>query len=217
MGMRKTSEQSANLMTRQLKTRRRGLQAVRLLPIAYCLVASVLFACRQQMAEQPRYDPLEASNFFADGQSARHPVDNTVARGTLREDEHLYEGISNGAPATTFPFPITLEIMERGRERYDVFCSPCHSRTGNGDGMIVRRGFTRPASFHIDRLREAPPGYIFGVITNGFAAMPSYRQQIGADDRWAIAAYLRALQASQSANANELPADARKQLMTEGR
>ena len=169
------------------------------------------------MAEQPRYDPLEASNFFPDGQSARPPVENTVARGSLREDEHLYEGISNGAPAATFPFPITLDIMQRGRERYDVFCSPCHSRTGSGDGMIVRRGFTRPDSFHIDRLRQAPPGYIFGVITNGFAAMPSYRQQIVVEDRWAITAYLRALQASQSANANELSAEAQKQLMAEGR
>jgi hypothetical protein len=169
------------------------------------------------MAEQPRYDPLESSDFFADGQSARRPVENTVARGSLKEDEHLFQGISNGAPATAFPFPITFEIMERGRERYDIFCSPCHSRTGDGDGMIVRRGFTRPASFHIDRLRQAPPGYIFQVITNGFAAMPSYRQQISAEDRWAIAAYVRALQASQNAAANDLPAEAREKLMAEGR
>lgn len=169
------------------------------------------------MAEQPRYDPLEASDFFANGQSARPPVENTVARGNLKEDEHLFQGIANGAPATTFPFPITFEIMERGRERYDIFCSPCHSRTGDGDGMIVRRGFTRPASFHIDRLRQAPPGYVFQVITNGFAAMPSYRQQISVEDRWAIAAYLRALQASQNAAPNDVPAQAREKLMAEAR
>lgn len=188
-----------------------------LLPVVCGLLLVFLAACRQQMAEQPRYDPLEPSNFFADGQSARPLVENTIARGTLREDEHLYDGISGGAPATTFPFPITAEIMQRGRERYDVFCSPCHSRTGYGDGMIVRRGFTRPASFHIDRLREAPPGYLFSVITNGFAAMPAYRQQIGAEDRWAIVAYMRALQASQNGSAKDLPAEVREKLMAEQR
>ena len=169
------------------------------------------------MADQPRYDPLEPSEFFADRQSARPLVENTVARGMLKDDEHLYEGMSGGKPAAAFPFPITAEIMQRGRERYDIFCSPCHSRTGNGDGMIVRRGFTRPASFHIDRLREAPPGYLFNVITNGFAAMPSYRVQITPEDRWAIVAYLRALQASQNAGVNDLPAEARERLMTEKR
>ena len=189
----------------------------RLLPLAYCLLPIFLLACRQQMADQPRYDPMEPSDFFADGQSARPLVENTIARGTLREDEHLYEGIAGGAPATTFPFPITAEIMQRGRERYDIFCSPCHSRTGYGDGMIVRRGFTRPASFHVDRLREAPPGYVFSVITNGFAAMPSYRQQIAAEDRWAIVAYLRALQASQNASAKDLPAEIRAKLTAEQR
>ena len=169
------------------------------------------------MAEQPRYDPLEPSNFFADGQSARPIVENTIARGMLKDDEHLYDGVSGGAPATTFPFAMTLETLQRGRERYDIFCSPCHSRTGDGDGMIVRRGFTRPASFHLERLREAPPGYVFGVITNGFAAMPAYRQQIGAEDRWAIVAYMRALQLSQSARLNDLPAEVRAKLMAEPR
>lgn len=188
-----------------------------LLPIACCLLPIFLLACRQQMADQPRYDPLEPSEFFADRQSARPLVENTVARGMLKDDEHLYEGMSGGKPAAAFPFPITAEIMQRGRERYDIFCSPCHSRTGNGDGMIVRRGFTRPASFHIDRLREAPPGYLFNVITNGFAAMPSYRVQITPEDRWAIVAYLRALQASQNAGVNDLPAEARERLMTEKR
>ncbi|MGH7926819.1 MAG: c-type cytochrome, partial [Candidatus Binatia bacterium] len=112
------------------------------------------------MAEQPRYDPLEASEFFADGQSARPLVENTVARGELRDDEHFYAGMSGGTPAATFPFPITLEILQRGRERFNIYCSPCHSRVGDGDGMIPSRGFTRPPSFHIQRLREAPPGYL---------------------------------------------------------
>ena len=181
------------------------------------LLATTAAACRQQMAEQPRYDPLESSNFFADGQSARPMVENTVARGALNDDEHFYDGTSGGAPATTFPFPVTAEVLQRGRERYDVFCSPCHSRTGYGDGMIVRRGFTRPASFHMDRLRQARPGYLFAVITNGFAAMPAYRQQIGPEDRWAIVGYVRALQASQHATLNDVPAAAREKLMAEPR
>lgn len=169
------------------------------------------------MADQPRYDPLESSEFFADGQSARPLLENTVARGGLREDEHLYDGMSGGAPATTFPFPVSAEILRRGQERYDVFCSPCHSRTGSGDGMIVRRGFTRAASFHIERLREAPPGYLFAVITNGFAAMPPYRQQIGVEDRWAIVAYVRALQLSQNATVGDVPPEARAKLTGETR
>jgi mono/diheme cytochrome c family protein len=181
------------------------------------LLATTAAACRQQMAEQPRYDPLESSTFFADGQSARPMVENTVARGALNDDEHFYDGKSGGAPATTFPFPVTAEVLQRGRERYDVFCSPCHSRTGYGDGMIARRGFTRPASFHMERLRQAPPGYLFTVITNGFAAMPAYRQQIGPEDRWAIVGYVRALQASQHAALNDVPAAAREKLMAEPR
>jgi mono/diheme cytochrome c family protein len=144
-------------------------------------------------------------------------VENTVSRGALKDDEHLYNGTSGGAPATSFPFPITAEILQRGRARYDIFCSPCHSRTGYGDGMIVRRGFTRPASFHMERLREAPPGYIFAVITNGFAAMPGYMQQIGPEDRWAIVGYIRALQASQNATLNDLPAEDREKLVAERR
>ena len=166
----------------------------------------------QQMADQPRYDPLEPSEFFADRQSARPLVENTVARGMLKDDEHLYEGMSGGKPAAAFPFPITAEIMQRGRERYDIFCSPCHSRTGNGDGMIVRRGFTRAASFHIDRLREAPPGYLFNVITNGFGAMPHYAAQMPVQDRWLIAAYVKALQLSQHASVDDVPADRRAEL-----
>jgi mono/diheme cytochrome c family protein len=187
------------------------------LALALCATMFILLGCEQQMADQPRYDPLEPSNFFADGQSARPAVENAIARGTLREDEHLYDGMTKGAPATTFPFPITAEVLQRGRERYDIFCSPCHSRTGNGDGMIVRRGFSRPASFNLERLREAPPGYLFVVMTNGFGAMPPYRQQISPEDRWAIVGYIRALQASQNMRLSDLPADAREKLMAEPR
>ena len=173
--------------------------------------------CRQKMADQPRYDPLETSEFFADGQSARPLVDNTVARGQLRDDEHFYAGRSGGKPAANFPFPITLEILQRGRERYDIYCSPCHSRSGEGDGMIVRRGFTRPASFHSDRLRQLPPGYYFHVITQGIGAMPDYRHQIQPHDRWAIVAYIQALQLSRNATIHDVPADARGRLAGEPR
>lgn len=186
------------------------------------VVSSVLLAiaaagCRQQMAEQPRYDPLEASNFFADGQSARPLVENTVARGQLRDDEHFYTGESGGAPAKSFPFPITLEILQRGQERYGIYCSPCHSLTGDGDGMIPRRGFTRAASFHIQRLRDAPPGYFFLVMTQGLGAMPNYRNQIPSRDRWAITAYIRALQLSQNATIGDVPPEARVKLRGETR
>ncbi len=167
------------------------------------------------MAEQPRYDPLEASEFFADGQAARPLVEGTVARGALRDDQHLYTGVTGTAPATTFPFPITLEVLERGRERFDIFCSPCHGRTGYGDGMVARRGFNPPASLHSEILQKQPPGHFFRVITQGFGAMPNYSGQINAADRWAIIAYIRALQLSQNAGDDDLPAQARQQLARE--
>ena len=192
--------------------------------ISELLILILLFAttagvagCRQQMADQPRYDPLEPSNFFDDGLSARPLVENTVPRGALREDELLYTGMLGGAPATSFPFPVTLDVLQRGRERYDIFCSPCHSRTGYGDGMVARRGFGPPASLHTDILRKQPPGHFFRVITQGFAAMPSYAQQIPPEDRWAIVAYVRALQMSQHASVNDVPPDARAKLAGEQR
>ncbi|MGH9313761.1 MAG: c-type cytochrome [Vicinamibacterales bacterium] len=152
------------------------------------------------MHDQPKYEPLEASTFFRDGQASRPLVEGTVARGQLREDEHLYTGKVNGQPATTFPFAITREMMDRGQERYDIYCAPCHDRAGTGDGMIVKRGYRMPQSFHIDRLREAPPGHFYDVVTNGFGAMPDYRAQIRPEDRWAVVAYIRALQLSQHAS-----------------
>jgi cytochrome c553 len=171
--------------------------------------------CRQDMHDAPRYDPLEASAFSSfDGQSARPLVANTVARGQLHEDRHLYEGIVDGKPAETFPMPVTAEVMRRGQERFNIFCSPCHGRTGEGNGMIVQRGFRQPPSYHEDRLRNAPVGYFFDVMTHGFGAMQDYSAQVPVADRWAIAAYIRALQLSQRASIDDVPADLRGKLDT---
>ena len=171
-----------------------------------------LAGCRQQMADQPRYEPLASSTFFEDGRAARPLVEGTVARDQLREDELLYAGKEAGKPANRFPFPVTLAELERGQERFNIFCSPCHDRVGTGQGMIVRRGYRAPSSFHIDRLRQAPVGYFFDVMTNGFGVMPDYAQQIRPEDRWAIVAYIRALQLSQHASLAEVPPDQRQNL-----
>ena len=171
-----------------------------------------LAACRQDMHDAPRYEPLEANTFFANGSASRMLVANTVARGQLNEDRHLYEGVVDGRPAQTFPMPVTADVMARGHERYDVFCSPCHGRTGVGNGMIVERGFRRPPSFHDDRLRNAPVGYYFDVMTHGFGAMQDYAAQVPVADRWAITAYIRALQTSRAATIADVPADRRADL-----
>ena len=168
--------------------------------------------CRQDMHDAPRYEPLEASTFFANGASARPFVANTVARGTLRQDEHLYQGKINGQLADTFPMPVTAEVMARGQERYNVYCTPCHGRTGQGNGVVVQRGFRAPPSYHEERLRTAPAGYFFDVMTNGFGAMQDYASQVSVADRWAIAAYIRALQLSQRATIDDVPADRRGDL-----
>jgi len=164
------------------------------------------------MHDQPKYESLEASAFFPDGRASRPLVPGTVARGQLREDPHLNEGKIAGKPAETFPFPIDLKILERGRQRYNIYCSPCHDRLGNGDGMVVRRGFRRPPSYHIERLRQAPPGYFYDVITNGFGAMQDYAAQVPVRDRWAIVAYIRALQLSQNAHLSDVPETERQNL-----
>jgi len=170
--------------------------------ILFCLWLS---GCQQRMADQPRYEPLTKSEFFDDQRSARPPVEGTVARGHLRDDEHLYRGSVDGKPADTFPFPIDQRVLLRGQERYNIYCSPCHDRIGSGQGMIVRRGYQPPPSFHISRLREAPVGMFFEHVTKGFGTMPSYAQQVSADDRWAIIAYIRALQLSQNAKLTDVP------------
>ena len=181
--------------------------------VACCLAAGLLAAgCRQDMHDQPKFKPYAKSDFFADQRSARPLVDGTIARGHLRDDRLLFTGKAAGKPAEVFPFAITGDLMERGHERFDIFCSPCHGRTGTGDGIIVRRGYRRPPTFHQDRLRQAAPGYVFDVITNGFGAMPDYAQQIPVEDRWVIVAYLKALQRSQQATIDNVPAADRARL-----
>ena len=175
-------------------------------------VSLALAGCRQDMHDAPRYEPLEATTFFANGGASRVLVANTVPRGLLREDTHLNEGKVNGQLATTFPMPVTAAVMARGQERFNVFCSPCHGRTGSGNGMVVQRGFRAPPSYHEDRLRNAPVGYFFDVMTNGFGAMQDYSAQVPVADRWAIAAYIRALQLSQRATVDDVPANRRAEL-----
>ncbi|MEZ4869164.1 MAG: cytochrome c [Caldilineaceae bacterium] len=167
-----------------------------------------LTGCAGRMVDQPKIDPLEASTFFSDGKSARDLVPNTVARGEPITDAFLTTGVVDGAPAQTFPFRITQGVLLRGQERYNIYCSPCHGLDGYGDGIVVQRGFTPPPSYHIDRLRNAPPGYFFGVITNGFGSMYSYGDRVPPADRWAIIAYIRALQRSQDGTRADVPADA---------
>jgi mono/diheme cytochrome c family protein len=177
------------------------------------IVAALLAAgCHRDMQDQPRYEALEASTFFPDGQSARPLVAGTVARGQLNEDEALLTGRSGGELVTQLPVELDRALLERGQERFNIYCSPCHGRTGQGDGMIVQRGFRKPPSYHDDRLRNAPAGHFFDVMTSGFGAMPSYRSQIEPRDRWAIVAYIRVLQLSQNAAAGDVPMSERQQL-----
>lgn len=184
------------------------------LTAALLLAGLALAACRpqQQMANAPAYRPLESSEFYEDGMSARKPVEGTIARGQLRDDSLLYTGRLGGQLADAYPFEITRQELERGRERYDIFCAPCHGQTGVGDGMIVRRGYRRPPSFHTDQLRERPAGHYYDVITNGFGVMPPYAAQVPVRDRWLIAAYIRVLQRSQDAPADAIPAGERARL-----
>ncbi len=174
-----------------------------------CALAATLAACRQDMHNQPRYKPLAGTDFFGDGRSARPVVEGTVARGHLRIDSARYTGKIDGQEVDAFPFPITKEDLERGKQRFNIYCSPCHSRLGDGNGMIVRRGFRQAASYHTERLIKAPIGHFFDVITNGFGAMPSYASRVEPDDRWRIAAYIRVLQLSENATLDDVPADKR--------
>ena len=167
--------------------------------------AASLAACRQDMHDQPRYEPMEQSHFFADARAARSLPAGTVARGQLRTDTHFFQGKINGHFAESLPMPVDRGLLERGRERYDIYCSPCHDRTGSGRGMIVRRGYLQPPSFHIERLRKQVPGYFFNAITNGFGKMPSYALQVPVADRWASVAYIRALQLSQHTVLSDVP------------
>jgi mono/diheme cytochrome c family protein len=176
------------------------------------LIAVLGAGCRQDMHDQPREKPLARSDFYPDHRSARPLVAGTVARGQLRDDEALYTGKNGRVLAAAFPFPITAEVLSRGQQRFQIYCTPCHGRLGNGEGMVVQRGFKRPTSLHIERLREAPPGYFFDVMTNGFGAMSDYSAQVPVEDRWAIVAYIRALQLSQHATLADVPEARRAEL-----
>jgi len=176
--------------------------------VACLLVAS---GCRQDMGDQPKYRPQAPSDFFADGRSGRPLIEHTVARGSIADDDLVIPKDSNA-----FPLPVTQELLDRGQDRYKIFCTPCHGAQGDGHGMIAVRGMKIPPSFHLDRLRQSPVGYYFDVVTNGFGAMYSYSVQIPPRDRWAIIAYIRALQLSRNAKAADLPADLRQQLSSGG-
>jgi hypothetical protein len=184
--------------------------------VAACAVACVFFgagcdALRQDMANQPKNKPLSPSEFFDDGRSERPLVENTVARGSLADDELFVPKDSNN-----LPLPVNQTLLERGEERYKIFCTPCHGLQGDGNGMISIRGMKHPPSFHQDRLRQAPNGHLFDIITNGFGAMYGYSAQIPPRDRWAIVAYLRALQLSRNAKLADLPAELREKLNQSG-
>jgi hypothetical protein len=181
--------------------------------IFLCLAAAAsLASCRQDMHDQPKYKPQRGSSFFADGRSNRPSVPGTIARGMLVEDELLHTGKENGEFSKVFPFEVTASVLARGQERYTIFCAPCHDATGFGNGIVVQRGMKQAASYHIDRLRDAAPGYFFDVITHGFGAMYDYSDRIKVEDRWAIAAYIRVLQKAQSAKLADVPADKRQLL-----
>jgi mono/diheme cytochrome c family protein len=167
------------------------------------------------MHDQPRFEPLEGTTFFADGRSSRPRVPGTIARGERDYDAHFLDGRVNGEIATTFPMEVTRELLDRGRERYDVFCSACHDRAGTGRGIVVARGLKQPPSLHVERLRQAPPGYFFDVITRGFGAMFDLSDRIPPADRWAIVAYVRALQRSQNAKLGDVPEAERARLEQE--
>ena len=176
---------------------------------ALCLLC--VSGCRQDMADQPKYNPLAPSTFFADGRSERPLVEHTVPRGAIEDDALVIPKDSNN-----FPLPVTKELLDRGRDRYQIFCTPCHGLQGDGNGMVAVRGMKHPPSYHIDRLRQAPVGYFYDVVTDGFGAMYSYSAQIPPRDRWAIIAYVRALQLSRDAKVSDLPEDLKQKLLAGG-
>jgi hypothetical protein len=197
-------------------------------PIKFLLIASVitLVSCSRErpsvdppihlnpnMDDQPKYEAMEESKFFLDKSSMRMPVDGTVARSRLNEDSRYYLGKNaNNTFVRKIPVSMTLPLLERGQKRFDIYCSPCHGQTGAGQGIVIKKGFLPPNSFHIDRLREIEDGYIFDVIRNGLRNMPSYGYQVPVADRWAIVAYVRALQRSQNATINDIPEDIKNNL-----
>ena len=198
------------LEVRGASPRVRGPRRGGLILIASLLLATA--ACRQDMHNTPTAQPLRESLFSKDVSTSRVTVAGTVARGTLQDDAGFFTGKESGAASNALPFALTAQVLDRGEERFNIYCTPCHGLSGRGDGMIVRRGYRQPPSFHVDRLQSAPIGHFYDVMTNGFGAMPDYRAQIAPRDRWAIAAYVRALQLSQRATAADIPADERQKL-----
>jgi mono/diheme cytochrome c family protein len=181
-------------------------RSARALGIPAATVALMLAAgCRQDMQDQPKMIPQRESQFFADGRSVRPQVLNTVARGQLHQDEYFYTGLANGKEQDALPFPATLEVLERGQERFNVYCTPCHSRVGNGLGMIVERGYKPAGNYHDAKRLAQPVSHYFWVMSNGYGAMPDYSAQLTPADRWAVAAYIRALQLSQDAKPSDVP------------
>ena len=180
---------------------------------AVLLVLASGVACRQDMQDQPKYIPLRRSDFFGDARSERPLIEGTVARGHLNDDVAFYTGKGPGGKfVKEFPFPVTKDVVLRGQDRFNIYCTPCHDRLGDGNGKVVRRGYRHPPSYHIDRLRQVENGYIYDVISNGFGAMPDYAAQIQPQDRWAIVAYVRALQLSHNASVNDVPPEDRPKL-----
>jgi mono/diheme cytochrome c family protein len=180
--------------------------------VACGLLLAAGAACRQDMHDQPKIKVYREAEFFADRRGTRPIPENTVARGFLNDDDHLFTGKVDGRFTDEFPFQVTREVLQRGHDRFSIYCTPCHGQTGMGNGMVVQRGFRPPPSFHTDRIRQQPVGYWFDVMTNGFGAMPDYRAQVAPEDRWAIAAYIRALQLSQRATTADVPPESLKEL-----
>jgi mono/diheme cytochrome c family protein len=172
---------------------------------ASLILPGALTGCRQDMHDQPKMFPLRSTTFFPDGRSVRPQVQGTIARSQSESDDYFMTGMQNGAEGDGMPFPVTETVLRRGQERYNIYCTPCHSRVGNGKGMIVQRGYYQATSFHSDRLRQEPLGHFFSVITNGYGAMPEYAAQLTPEDRWAVVAYIRALQLSQNATPQDVP------------
>jgi hypothetical protein len=188
----------------------RTLSAIAILPLLLPLAA-----CRQDMQDQPKYKPLGRSRFFADGRESRATPAGTIARDELNNTDSFHTGAANGTFLDTIPLKVDSNVLHRGQERFDIYCGPCHGRTGDGNGMVAQRGLKIPADLHTDRLRSVPPGYIYLVIKNGYGAMGDYGDQIAVNDRWAIVAYVRALQLSRDATVNDVPPEQRGQLSTQ--
>lgn len=201
-------------MTRRLSVRQ---DAVRRIALVSAAASLMLFAagCRQDMQNQPKFIPQRGTTFYADGRSARPQVEDTVARGQLHEDAYFYTGMVGGKEGDMLPFPVTMQVLDRGQERYNLYCTPCHSRVGNGNGMIVQRGYKQAGNFHDAKRLAQPVGHYFNVISHGYGAMPDYSAQVTVADRWAITAYIRALQLSQAAKTSDVPAGAKVEQMSD--